>query len=112
LIEGLARRTATTNSFVAPATHDAVPGGCDPTKGPPMGMRVRLKADFDVSKLSPSAQAVAHSMQKYGMILADNGSNFYFQGEANAGWTDTDIEPLKTIPASAFELLAMPPLMK
>jgi hypothetical protein len=50
-------------------------------------------------------------MKKYGMILADNGSNFYFQGEANRGWTEDDIEPLKDVPASAFEVVAMPPLM-
>ncbi|HXK19310.1 MAG TPA: hypothetical protein VNG33_15965, partial [Polyangiaceae bacterium] len=73
--------------------------------------RVRLKADFDASKLSPSAQVVARGMQKYGMLLADNGSNFFFQGEANAGWTDDDIEPLKGIPASAFEVIAMPAVM-
>ena len=100
----------TTDKYVTPATHYAVPGGCDASKGPPMGTRVRLKADFDVSKLSPSAQTVARGMQKYGMILADNGSNFYFQGQANPGWTEDDIEPLKTIPANAFEVVAMPAL--
>ena len=51
------------------------------------------------------AQIVVRGMQRYGMILADNGSNFYFQGEDNPGWVDTDIEPLKTIPASAFEAM-------
>jgi hypothetical protein len=101
----------TTDKYVSPATHEAVPGGCDKTKGLPMGTRVRLRADFDMSKLSASAQVVARGMQKYGMLLADNGSNFYFQGEANAGWTDDDIEPLKGIPASAFEVIAVPPLM-
>ena len=100
----------TTDKYVTPATHYAVPGGCDASKGPPMGTRVRLKADFDVSKLSSSAQTVARGMQKYGMILADNGSNFYFQGQANPGWTEDDIEPLKTIPANAFEVVAMPAL--
>jgi hypothetical protein len=49
-------------------------------------------------------------MKTYGMIIADNGSNFYFQGVDDQGWTDEDIEPLKTIPASAFEVLAPPPL--
>ena len=101
----------TTNAYVKPATHQAVPGGCDPSDGPPMGTRVRLKADYDVSKLSQSAQVVLDGMKKYGMILADNGSNFYFQGEANAGWTEDDIEPLKGVPASAFEVVTMPPLM-
>ena len=69
-----------------------------------MGLRVRLRADYDsLGSLSESAHVVARAMQRYGMILADNGSNFYFQGEDNPGWTEDDVEPLKTIPASAFE---------
>src|SRR3954468_12631212 len=102
----------TRQNFVAPATHEAVPSDCDPNDpdSPPMGLRVRLKADYDISALSTSAQVVLTAMKRYGMILADNGSNFYFQGEANAGWTDDDIEPLKTVPASAFEAVAVPPL--
>jgi hypothetical protein len=98
--------------FVKPATHDAVPGGCDENdpNSPPMGLRVRLKASYDISSLSASAQVVLTAMKHYGMILADNGSNFYFQGEANLGWTDDDIEPLKNVPASAFEAVAVPPL--
>jgi hypothetical protein len=101
----------TADSYVNPATHQAVPGGCDPKNGPPMGTRVRLRADYDISKLSQSAQVVLRGMQKYGMILADNGSNFYFQGQANSGWTEDDIEPLKTVPASAFEVVTVPALM-
>jgi hypothetical protein len=97
-------------NFVAPATHQAVPGGCDDPNAPPMGLRVRLRADYDLSSLSPPAQAVARAMQRYGMIVADNGSNFYFQGEDNPGWTEDDVEPLKTIPASAFEAIAPPAL--
>jgi hypothetical protein len=95
--------------YVAPATHDAVPGSCDPSNSPPMGLRVRMKSDYDVSSLSPSAQVVAAGMKTYGMIVADNGSNFFFQGVDDQGWTDEDIEPLKTIPASAFEVIAPPP---
>jgi hypothetical protein len=49
-------------------------------------------------------------MKRYGLILADNGSSFYFQGDSNAGWTEDDIEPLKDIPASAFEAIDVPPL--
>lgn len=99
-------------NFVKPATHDAVPSSCDPNdpNSPPMGLRVRLKADYDASALSASAQVVVAAMKRFGMILADNGSNFYFQGEANAGWTDDDISPLKTVPASAFEVVTVPPL--
>jgi len=94
--------------FVKPGTHHA--STCDDADAPPMGLRVRMKADFDISSLSASAQVVATAMKKYGMILADNGSNFYFQGEANLGWTEDDIEPLKGIPASAFEVITVPPL--
>ena len=100
-----------TDKYVSPATHQAVPGGCDKSTAPPMGTRVRLKADYDISTLSPSAQTVLKGMKKYGMILADNGSNFYFQGQANRGWTEDDIEPLKGVPASAFEVISMPPLL-
>jgi hypothetical protein len=100
-----------TDKYVKPATHQAVPGGCDKSAAPPMGTRVRLKAGFDISAMSPSAQVVLKGMKKYGMILADNGSNFYFQGQANPGWTEDDIEPLKGVPASAFEVVSMPPPM-
>jgi hypothetical protein len=99
-------------NFVAPATHYAVPGGCDESDpdAPPMGLRVRLRADYDISEFSESAQVVLAAMKRYGMILADNGSSFYFQGEANLGWTEDDIEPLKDVPASAFEVITPPPL--
>jgi hypothetical protein len=95
------------NNYVDPATHAAVPGGCASVAAdaPPMGLRVRLKASYDISSLSGSAHAVARAMQRYGMILADNGSDFYFQGEEDTRWTDDDIQPLKGIPASAFEAL-------
>jgi hypothetical protein len=99
-------------NYVAPATHHAVPGACDPAdpNSPPMGLRLRLAASYDISGLSPTAQVVATAMKKYGFILADNGSNFYFQGEDHPGWTEDDVEPLKTIPASAFEAIVPPPL--
>lgn len=97
-------------NFVAPATHQAVPGGCSNPDAPPMGLRVRLRADYDISSASESAQVVLRAMKRYGMILADNGSSFYFQGEAHPGWMEDDIEPLKDVPASAFEALEPPPL--
>jgi hypothetical protein len=91
---------------VPPATHFAVPGGCDgETNAPPMGTRVRLRADFDLSGFPAAAQVILEGMKKYGMILADNGSDFYFQGEAHPDWPDDAIEPLKDVPASAFEVV-------
>ena len=102
----------TRDNFVAPATHKAVPNGCDgqDPNSPPMGLRMRLKQSYDISGLSAPAQVVATAMKKYGLLLADNGSNFFFQGDDNPGWTDNDVEPLKTIPASEFEAIVPPAL--
>ena len=102
----------TINKFVKPATHKAVPGGCNPTdpNAPPMGLRVRMKASFNDAALSAEAKAVTAAFKKYGMIIADNGSNFYFQGERNAAWPSSLIDELKALPANAFEVVAVPPL--
>jgi hypothetical protein len=99
-------------NYVAPASHFAVPNACrDNPDAPPMGLRVRLRADYDLSHFSGGALAVARAMQRYGMILADNGSDFYFQGEQDARFSAGDVDPLKTIPASAFEALEPGPLL-
>ena len=88
-------------SHVWPARHDAS-SHHDPSL-PPMGARFRLKASFDVSRYSAQTQVVLRAMQTYGLVLADNGSPWYFQGSADTGWPDALISQLKTIPASAFE---------
>jgi hypothetical protein len=99
-------------NYVAPGSHYAVPPSCnenDPN-APPMGIRMRLRSDFNDSSFPASARVVTTAMKRHGIILADNGSSFYFQGDANPGWTEDDIEPLKDIPASAFEAVEVPPL--
>lgn len=102
----------TIDKFVKPATHKAVPGSCNPNdpNAPPMGLRVRMKASFNDAALSAEAKAVTAAFKKYGMIIADNGSNFYFQGELNAAWPNSLISELKSLPANAFEVVAVPPL--
>lgn len=96
----------TSASYVMPATHEAVPSGCaGNTNAPPMGLRIRLKANFDESAFQGQAKVFVQAFKKYGMILADNGSNFFFQSEQNPGWGD-EINDLKNIPASAFEVVA------
>ena len=105
----------TLNKFVDPASHKAVPSsppGCATNPNAvPMGIRVRLDPGVTVKNASKAAQAVITAMQTYGMILADNGSPFFFQGEVSSHWDDTgDIEPLKQIPASAFKVIQVPPL--
>jgi hypothetical protein len=70
-----------------------------------MGVRVRLAASYDVSGMSQTARVIAQAMKTYGMILADNGSDFYFQGEPDARWSDEDLSDLKDLPSTAFEVV-------
>jgi hypothetical protein len=98
----------TQRAFISPARHFAS-SSTDPNR-PPMGLRVRLKASYDISGLTGQSRVIAEAMKKYGMILADNGSNWYFQGETNAGWNDDDLNQLKGIPGSAFEAVTTGPL--
>ena len=95
------RFTAPTTAprYVWPARHQA---GDDPG-APPMGARFRLRTDFDVSGFSPHARTVLTAMRDYGLVLADNGSAWYFQGATNAAWPEGLLDELKTVPAGAFE---------
>lgn len=90
----------TSSHHLWPARHDA--GSRSSLAYPPMGARFRLKAGWSAEGLSVEAQRVVAAMKKYGMVLADNGSPWFFQGEQNAAWPEQLIEDLKTIPASAF----------
>ncbi len=67
-----------------------------------MGARFRLKAGFDVSRYSGQAKVILTAMKRYGLIVADNGSDWYFQGEVNSHWTNDLMDELKSIPAGAF----------
>ena len=67
-----------------------------------MGARFRLKASFDGGGFSPAARVVIHAMKRYGLIVADNGSDWYFQGEVNPHWTNDLMDELKSIPAGSF----------
>jgi hypothetical protein len=91
----------TDDSFLWPARHAA--SSNHNANLPPMGARFRLKASFSIAGYSAQAQTVLRAMQTYGLVLADNGSPWYFQGTADNAWPDALIEALKTIPASAFE---------
>jgi hypothetical protein len=91
----------TDDSYLWPARHAA--SSSHNANLPPMGARFRLKASFSIAGYSAQAQTVLKAMQTYGLVLADNGSPWYFQGTADNAWPDALIESLKTIPASAFE---------
>ncbi len=95
----------TRRAYVYPARHYAS-SNASPNL-PPMGMRVRLKASFDVSGFSPAMQVILRAMKKYGMIVADNGSNWYFSGAPDPRWNDDELSTLKTIKGSNFEVVQM-----
>ena len=92
--------------FVEPASHAA---GNIWGVSNVMGMRIRLKASFDISSYSPANQVILTAMKKYGMILADNGGYFYFQGEPDPRWNDDDLENIDAIQSSNFEVVQMTP---
>ena len=85
---------------VWPARHQA--GAVNNRNYPPMGARFRLKASHDLSQYRPQTRVVLRAMQKYGLVLADNGSPWYFQGEASRKWPSRLIEDLKSVQARAF----------
>ncbi len=99
----------TDTSYLWPARHEA--GSSANPNYPPMGARFRLKASFDISGYSAQARVVLRAMQHYGLILADNGSNWYFGGTADNAWPPSLIAELKTVPASAFEAVDESSLM-
>ena len=72
-----------------------------------MGMRVRLKASFDVTPFPAEVQVILRGMKKYGMILADNGSDWYVSGAPDKRWDDDALNTLKQVPGSAFEVVRM-----
>lgn len=91
----------TDRSYLWPARHQA--GAADDSNLPPMGARFRLKAGYDVTGFSAEAQVVLVALKRYGFLLADNGSNWFFQGVQDARWSDDLLDELKSVPASQFE---------
>jgi hypothetical protein len=90
----------TSTHHIWPARHAA--GSRHSRAYPPMGARFRLRASYHPEGFGPRAMAVVRAMKTYGLVLADNGSPWFFQGEQNAKWPDALIEQLKEIPARWF----------
>jgi hypothetical protein len=89
----------TRRSYVWPARHQA--GVANPAC-PPMGARFRLRGGYDISGYPSRTQIVLRAMKRYGMIVADNGSDWYFQGAVDPRWTYSFVDQLKRVPAGAF----------
>jgi hypothetical protein len=88
-------------AFIHPATHFAS-SSSDPDL-PPMGLRLRLRASFDIRPFPRAARIILRAMKTYGLILADNGSPWYFQGATDPRWNDAVLDTLKRVPGSAFQ---------
>jgi hypothetical protein len=95
----------TRRAYIYPARHFAS-STTDPSL-PPMGMRVRLKASYDINGYPPSAQIILRALKKYGMIVADNGSDWFLSGAPDARWSDTELNTLKTVHGRDFEVVRM-----
>ncbi|HEX6843692.1 MAG TPA: hypothetical protein VF235_01130 [Actinomycetota bacterium] len=89
----------THDSYLWPARHAA---GTNDRRCPPMGARFRLRAGFSLDGFGRDAKVVLRAMKRYGMIVADNGSDWYFQGALDPDWTNRLLDQLKRIPATAF----------
>lgn len=90
----------TDRRYIWPARHQA--GSVSDPAYPPMGARFRLKARFPVAGYRSDTQVVLRAMKRYGLVLADNGSPWYFQGTSQKGWPAGLLDELKRIPARAF----------
>ena len=96
--------SVTRHSYVWPARHEA--GSTNDAAAPPMGLRLRLKASFDLSGFSPQTRVLLLALRKYGLILADNGSNWYLSGIPDDNWdNDQLVSELAQVPGTAFEVV-------
>ncbi|WP_173109186.1 stalk domain-containing protein [Paenibacillus qinlingensis] len=100
----------TQRGFIAPATHFAS-NSTDPNL-PPMGLRLRLRDNFDMSSYSATNQVILRALKKYGMIVADNGSDLYVSGAPNPKWDDDDLHNLGKLKGSDFEVVDTGPIEK
>jgi hypothetical protein len=93
----------TRRAYVYPARHYAS-SLTDPDL-PPMGLRLRLKASFDVRPFPRQARIVLVALKRYGMIVADNGSSWYISGAPSPGWSNDQLHTLGRVTGSSFEVV-------
>ena len=94
---------STRDAWVHPASHCA--GETADPAAPPMGLRLRLEASYGLSRFRGAARTIAEAMKRFGLIVADNGSNWFFSGSSDRRWNDRNLDQLKRIPGSAFEVV-------
>ncbi len=94
---------STRDAWVHPGSHCA--GDTSNPNAPPMGLRLRLKASYGIGGFYGVGETIAVALKHYGLIVADNGSNWFFGGTSDRRWSDTSLDQLKRIPGSAFEVV-------
>ena len=97
----------TQRGFIAPAGHAA---GSSDAMLPPMGARLRLRTDFDTSDFHGDALVILTALKRYGLFVADNGSPWFISGATDPRWHDDDLEQLKRVPGTAFEVVDTGPV--
>jgi hypothetical protein len=98
----------TFRGYIHPATHYA--SDITDADYPPMGLRLRLKGSFDLSSFSATNRAILAALKKYGMIVADNGSDWYISGAPDPRWNDEDLAELSAVKGSDFEVVETGPV--
>jgi hypothetical protein len=93
----------TQRGYIHPATHFAS-SHTDPDL-PPMGLRLRLKASYSLARVHGQARVILVALKRYGLIVADNGEDWYITGGSDRRWNDEDLNQLKRVPGSAFEVV-------
>ena len=101
---------STQRAYIHPATHYAS-GNTDPN-APPMGLKVRLKANYDLTRFTGASRVILTALKKYGMLVADNGSDWFITGATDSSWNDGDLNQLKTVPGNAFEVVQTGAIIK
>ena len=98
----------TREAFTPPASHWA--SSETSQNAPPMGMRMRLKASFDISGFPPNDQVILTALKRYGVMVADNGGAMFISGAPDERWNNSELDQLKTLTASDFEVVSMGPV--
>jgi hypothetical protein len=99
----------TQRGYIHPATHYAS-SSSDPAL-PPMGLRLRLKASYDLAGFHGESLVVLEALKRYGLIVADNGSPWFITGAPDPRWNDQDLEQIKQVPGSEFEAVETGPIL-
>jgi hypothetical protein len=102
--------SVTQRGYIHPATHQA--GATNSRLVPPMGARFRLKASYPLRRFHGQALVILRCLKKYGMFVADNGSDWFISGAPSHYWNDNDLNQLKTVPGSAFVVVATGPIRR